>query len=77
VKSLAQRILAVLGESAVPVSTPALVVLCACELSNARSRVWSELRELLAAGLVARAGKSLSRGDRRARDYAVTTWRLT
>ena len=44
--SLAQRILDILNESALPVPTPALIVMVAYRKKNARSLVWDALRIL-------------------------------
>ncbi len=73
--SLSQRILAVLGESPLPVSTPDLVLLCGDGFAHPRAQLWNELRVLLAAGLVAKAGKLRRRDEPWMR--AATLWRVT
>ncbi len=49
--SVAERILAVLGESPLSVPTPDLVALCG-PAKNPRSQVWVQLKKLRDAGLI-------------------------
>lgn len=76
--SLSERILAVLGESPIPVSTPDLILLCAAGLSLPRSRVWTELYHLEKNGFVKKYPKSRrSRVDTgHGANGLVTTWSL-
>ena len=50
--SMSQKILAVLGESPLPISTPDLIAIVAEGMSYPRSRVWTQLRAMLKSGLV-------------------------
>lgn len=58
-------------------STPDIVLLCAFGLSNARSRVWSALRELERSGRVRRGPvvRHVS-GDRGRGNYTARHWEL-
>jgi hypothetical protein len=74
-RSLRGRILAVLGESDIPMATPDIVVLCAYGLTYPRNRVWVCLKRLLELGLVVR-GRGVAPGRWPDRPLPVATWRL-
>ncbi len=72
---LPSRILKVLGQSPLPITTPDLTALVATGLSHPRQRVWDALRELEGRDLVvrertARGRDSLNRGN------VVVLWSL-
>jgi hypothetical protein len=72
--TLPEHLLAVLGESPLPVPTADLVALTAAGKSHPRNRVWAALRNLLRAGLVRRDTAVRPRCN--GRPQPVTLWRL-
>jgi hypothetical protein len=50
--SMGQHLLAVIGESWVPISTADLIAICAADKVNARGWVWTELVKLQRKGLI-------------------------
>lgn len=82
--SLSQRILKVLSESPIPVTTPDLIAILATGMSHPRQRVWTQLRRLYRAGriqcqpgIVSRDRKiSWGQGGRHEWNYRVMRWRL-
>lgn len=70
--TLSQRLLAVLGESPLPMRTPDLVTTCAAGLSHPRQRVRVALLELERGGLVRRVRTE----KRREVGHTVVWWAL-
>lgn len=76
--SLARRLLAVLGESSLPVPTPDLIAMLATGKTHPRSRVWDELRRLEKSGLVERLHRANPKYGHGLKGYTKieTAWRL-
>lgn len=73
--TLPERILSVLGESALPVPTPDLVAITDCGRPHHREQVWVCLRKLRAGGLVRQSHRHTRRAVPGA--HTVVFWTLT
>lgn len=57
-RPLSQKILQEIECSPLPISTPALIAICATGMSDPRSRVWDELRMLERHGSIRKHSRS-------------------
>lgn len=70
------KLLRVLQQSPLPVSTPELVTLCAAGRPAAHAQVWAALRELQAGGVVTKAHRPCVRTGSRGNAKPVAVWSL-